>query len=447
MKRDNFGTKLGLLAAAAGSAVGLGNIWKFPYITGKNGGGAFILLYLACVALLGIPVMIAEFSLGRKTQVNAVDAYKKLQKKGFWHYAGGLAVFTPFIILSFYSIIAGWVLSYISGSVSGKVLNVAPDQVSTYFGEVVSGTYTPMFWTIIVIIITTSIVIAGVQSGLEKYSKVLMPALFVLLIVLMFRSVTLEGSAKGLEFLFKPDFSKLTMISVLEALGQAFYSLSLGMGIIITYGSYIKKEENLISLSAQVALTDTLVAILAGVVIFPAVFAYGLEPAAGPSLLFITLPKVFQAMPFGQFFCFLFFVLIAIAAITSTISLLEVSVAFVTEKFNLGRKKAAIMIAVGVFIFSIPSSLSFGPLSHVTIFGKSIFDAVDFVASNIFLPLGGIFVTLFVGYVWGIKNALIEITNDGKIEFKLQKIFTFLIKIAAPIAIFLILLFSTGIIK
>lgn len=447
MKRDNFASKFGVLAAAAGSAVGLGNIWKFPYVTGKNGGGAFILLYLACVALLGIPVMIAEFSLGRKTQANAVDAYKKLQGKAPWYLAGILAVITPFIILSFYSIIAGWVLSYIVGSATGKVVNISAGELGNYFTQVTSGVYTPMFWTLLVIVITTAIVIAGVQSGVEKYSKILMPALFVILVILMIRSVTLEGSSKGLEFLFKPDFSKLTTTSVLEALGQAFYSLSLGMGIIITYGSYIKKEENLISLSAQVAITDTLVAILSGIVIFPAVFAYGLEPNSGPALIFITLPTVFHSMPFGSFFSTLFFTLVAIAAITSTISLLEVSVAFITEKFHINRKVAAIIIACGTFLLSIPSSLSFGPLADATIFGKNIFDALDFLASNIFLPLGGICVTLFVGYVWGINNAMVEITNEGTIKFNLKKLFTFIIKILAPIAIFLILLFSTGIIK
>lgn len=447
MKRDNFGSKFGVLAAAAGSAVGLGNIWKFPYVTGKNGGGAFLLLYIACVALMGVPVMIAEFSLGRKTQANAVDAYKKLQGKGPWYLAGILAVITPFIILSFYSIIAGWVLSYVVGSATGKVVNISTGELGNYFTQVTSGVYTPMFWTFLVIVITAAIVIAGVQSGLEKYSKILMPALFVILVVLMIRSVTLKGSSQGLEFLFKPDFSKLTGTSVLEALGQAFYSLSLGMGIIITYGSYIKKDENLISLSAQVAITDTLVAILSGIVIFPAVFAYGLEPNSGPALIFITLPTVFHSMPFGSFFATLFFTLVAIAAITSTISLLEVSVAFITEKFKINRKVATIIIALGTFLLSIPSSLSFGPWAEVTIFGKNIFDALDFLASNIFLPLGGIFVTLFVGYVWGINNAMVEITNEGAIKFNLKKLFTFVIKILAPIAIFLILLFSTGIIK
>jgi NSS family neurotransmitter:Na+ symporter len=447
MKRDKFSSKFGLLAAAAGSAVGLGNIWKFPYIAGKNGGAAFILVYLACILLIGLPVMLSEFVLGRKTQVNAVAAFEKIAPKKPWYLAGALSVSTAFIILSFYSIIAGWVFSYIGRSVTGNLITVAPDNLSDYFGTIVSNPIEPLFWTFLVLAITTIIVILGVKSGVEKYSKILMPLLVIIIIILMFRSLTLDGASKGVSFLLKPDFSLLTTRGVLEALGHAFYSLSLGMGIILTYGSYIDKKVNIFSLAVQVTIADTLIALMAGLVIFPAVFAYGFEPKSGPSLIFITLPAVFKAMPFGRLFETLFFLLIGIAAITSTISLLEVVVSFFTEKFNVGRKKCTILVSLAIFALSIPSTLSFGIWSDVKIFGKNFFDLFDFIASNIFLPVGGILICIFVGWIWGSKNAVKEITSDGLYSFKFKKLYTIIIKYVAPISILIILLYSTGIIK
>ncbi|MCK4260739.1 MAG: sodium-dependent transporter [Halanaerobiales bacterium] len=446
-KRENFGSKMGVLAAAAGSAIGLGNIWKFPYIVGENGGAAFILVYLGCILLIGLPVMIAEFALGRKTQANAVGAFKKLEPNKPWYLAGFLAVSTAFIILSFYSMIAGWVFSYISRAVSGKLITVAPDQLKTYFGTIISGTTEPLFWNFVVLAVTAFVVISGIKNGVEKYSKVLMPILLAILVALMFRSLTLDGAYKGLEFLFKPDFSQLTTKGVLEALGHAFYSLSLGMGIILTYGSYINKKENLVSLAVQVTIADTVIALMAGMVIFPAVFAYGFEPNSGTDLIFITLPAVFQAMPLGGIFEALFFILIGIAAITSTISLLEVIVSFFSEQFKLDRKKATILIAVALFLVSIPNTLSFGAWSEVKIFGKTFFGAFDFLASNVFLPLGGVFVCLFVGWVWGTKNVVKEVTSDGLYAFNKERVYEFVIKYLAPVAIAVILLYSTGVIK
>lgn len=447
MKRENFNSKFGVLAAAAGSAIGLGNIWKFPYITGKNGGAAFILVYIFCIILIGTPVMISELVIGRKSQSNSAGAFKVLKPKSKWYLSGYLAVFTSFVILSFYSIIAGWVCAYLSRSVTGKLLTVAPDKLGSYFTSLAGSTYEVLFWNLIVIFLTAFIVIAGIQKGIEKYTKILMPLLLVTLIILMFRSVTLEGASKGLEFLFKPDFSKLTAGSVLEALGHAFYSLSLGMGIIITYGSYMNKEENLVSLSFQVITADTVIALMAGVVIFPAVFAFGFEPQSGPSLIFITLPAVFQSIPFGAFFESIFFLLVGIAAITSTISLLEVSVSFLTEEFKMERKKATIILAVGVLLLSVPSTLSFGALSDVSVFGLSIFDLFDFIASYIFLPIGGIAVCLFVGWAWNSEDLINEITSDGAYSFKGYKVYRFIIKYIAPVAIMFIFLYSTGILK
>jgi NSS family neurotransmitter:Na+ symporter len=311
--------------------------------------------------------MLAEFVIGRKTQKNAVGAMKELAPDKPWFLAGALSVVTSFAILSFYAIIAGWVFSYMGRAAIGKLTSVPVEQMEANFGALIGSVYEPLFATFLVIAITGAIVIAGIKTGIEKYSKLLMPLLLVLLIALMIRSVTLEGASEGLAFLFKPDFSLLTRQGVLEALGHAFYSLSLAMGIILTYGSYVNKKENIFSLAVQVTIADTLIALMAGVVIFPAVFAYGLKPGQGPGLIFITLPAVFKAMPFGGFFGFLFFLLVGIAAITSTISLMEVIVAFVTEQFKMTRKKATLVICIALFLLSIPSNLSFGPMSGVTI--------------------------------------------------------------------------------
>ncbi|MEN8434168.1 sodium-dependent transporter [Clostridium septicum] len=446
MNRENFSSRLGLLAAAAGSAIGLGNIWKFPYITGQNGGAAFILVYLGCIFLIGIPVMLSEFAIGRKNQVNAVESFKKIAPNTKWHWTGYLATATAFIILSFYAIIAGWVFSYIWRSASGALRGVAAEGFGDYFSVLTANPVEPMIMTLLVLTITSVIVFFGIKTGIEKFSKIAMPLLLVLIVLLIIRSVTLPGASAGLEFLFKPNFSNLSVHGVLEALGHAFYTLSLGMGIILTFGSYTKKSENLVSLSYQVAIADTIIALMAGMVIFPAVFAYGLEPTAGPGLLFITLPAVFKSMPFGQFFEFMFFVLIAIAAITSTVSLMETAVTFISEQFNLSRKKTILIITSGLFALAIPSVLSFGTLKNLKLLGeRSIFDTLDFITGQIFLPIGGILICLFVAWVWGTNNAEKEISSDGKFEFKLKGLYSISVKYIAPLAILIIFLYGLGI--
>ncbi|SHK07014.1 sodium-dependent transporter [Paramaledivibacter caminithermalis] len=447
MKRDTFGSRLGILAAAAGSAIGLGNIWKFPYITGKNGGAAFILVYLVCITLIGLPVMVSEFVLGRKTQANAVGAFKKIEPRKPWFLSGYLATLTAFIILSYYTMIAGWILSYIGRAATGKLVSIEAANLGAYFESIIGGTFEPLLCTFVIIVLTAIIVISGIKDGVEKYCKILMPVLLGLLILLMFRSLTLEGASKGIEFLFKPDFSQLTTQSVLEALGHSFFTLSLGMGIILTYGSYIDKNENIINLAIQVTIADTVIALMAGLVIFPAVFAYGLEPGQGAGLIFITLPAVFREMPFGTFFGALFFTLIGIAALTSTISLLEVIVSFAIEEFNMHRKKATILVSTAIFLLAIPSVLSFGLWSNITILGKTFFGWFDFLTSNVLLAVGGILVCIFVGWVWGTKNAIAEITSDGQYQFKQQGLYSFIIRFLAPAAILLILLNSTGILS
>lgn len=445
MKREGFGSKIGVIAATAGSAVGLGNIWKFPYITGQNGGSAFLLVYLLCVFLIGMPIVISEFSIGRAGKANVVRSFRNLVPKKFWGLTGVLSTVTTFIILSFYSMIAGWVIAYIYKAATAQLSKVPSEELPNYFNSLISQPIVPIICTFLVLFITAFIVVSGVKDGIEKYSKILMPLLFVILIVLMIRSLTLEGASKGLEFLFKPDFSKLTTKGILEALGHSFYSLSIAMGILVTFGSYIDKDQDIVNLSISVTITDTLVALMAGVVIFPAVFAYGFEPAAGPKLIFITLPAVFKSMPFGSLFETLFFILIAIAAITSTISLLEVVVAVVTEEFKLERKKATILITLGLFLLSIPSILSFGPWSHIKVFGKGFFDLFDFIASNVFLPIGGLMICIFVAYAWG-TNKVKEEVFQGKSSL-LINIYNVIIKYFAPIAIIIIFLYFTGVIK
>lgn len=445
MKREGFGSKIGVIAATAGSAVGLGNIWKFPYVTGQNGGAAFLLVYLICVFLIGMPIVISELSVGRAGRANVVRSFKNLVPKKIWCLTGVLSTVTTFIILSFYSMIAGWVIAYIFKAGTGKLSNIPASELPNYFNSLISQPIVPIVCTFLVLFITAFIVISGVKNGIEKYSKILMPVLFLLLIILMVRALTLEGAYKGLEFLFKPDFSKLTTKGVLEALGHSFYSLSIAMGILVTFGSYIDKKEDIVNLAISVTITDTLVALMAGVVIFPAVFAYGLEPAAGPKLIFITLPAVFQSMPLGSLFETLFFILIAIAAITSTISLLEVVVAVVTEEFKLDRKKATVLITLSLFLLSIPSILSFGPWSNIKVFGKGFFDLFDFIASNIFLPIGGFMICIFVAYAWG-TNKVKEEIFQGKSNL-LINVYNIIIKYFAPIAIIIIFVYFTGVLK
>lgn len=447
MKRDGFGSRLGILAAAAGSAIGLGNIWKFPYITGENGGAAFILVYLICILLIGLPVMLSEIIIGRKGQSNAVGSFKNIIPKTPWRFTGVLGVGTSFILLAFYSTVAGWVFAYIARSLTGSLIKVPTDQLGQYFGNMISSGFEPIVWQFVVMAITTFIVIAGIKKGVEKYSKILMPILLVLLVVLAARSLTLEGAYKGVEFLFKPDFSSLSAKGVLEALGHAFFSLSLGMAALLTYGSYIKKDEKLPSLAFQITIADTAIALLAGIVIFPAVFAYGLNPKSGPDLIFQTLPAVFNEMPFGGFFELLFFSLIGIAAITSTISLLEVPVAYISEEFKLSRKKVTILLGSIIFLIGVPSTLSFGPLGSITLGGKTVFDLMDYTVSNITLPLGGLLISLFVGWVWGTKNAIKEATNEGRIRFALGSAYGFITKYIAPIGILIIFLNAIGVLR
>ncbi len=435
-ERDQWVSRFGFIMAVAGSQIGLGNLWRFPHLAGSNGGGAFVFLYLIIVLLVGFTLTLGEILIGRHTQLGALGAYKKLSRK--WTWLGALGVLAGFLILSFYSVVGGWVINYMVRSVTGT-LGIADFNIFT------SGVVQPIIYHAIFMFATLAIVIGGISGGIEKASKVLMPALFVMSVIVMVRSLTLDGAMEGVRFLLAPDFSVVDGSVVLAALGQVFFSLSLGMGCMVTYGSYLSKDENMIKSSMITPLLDTLISILAGLMILPAVFAFGFDPSEGPGLLFVTLPSVFAKMPLGNFFAFIFFTLVFFAALTSAISLLEVTVTYMTDEFKWNRKKATITMAVIIFFIGVAASLGLGVWDHITILPEmSIFDSLDFTASNILLPLGGMFMSIFIGWVWGLDNAIQEATNEGSLSFKLAPVWGFIIKYVAPIAIAIVFLESTG---
>lgn len=433
--RDGFGSKIGIIAAAAGSAIGLGNIYRFPCELGNNGGAAFLLVYLAVVVFLGIPVMLSELVIGRRSQSNPVGAFKRLAPKSAWPIVGYMGVLCGFIIFAFYSTVSGWTLEYIvkavTNSFQGKDL-AAIEQDFTNFHDM---GWRNVMWQAVFILLTGFVVFKGVQNGIEKYAKILMPVLLVILIVLGVRSATLPGAKEGLTFLFKPDFSKITGNVLLSALGQGFFSLSLGMGVLITYGSYVKKSDNLISTAFSVVLADTLIALLAGIVIFPAAFSFGIRPTAGMGLVFNTIPMIFNQMAGGYVFCIIFFVLLAIAALTSTISLLEVVVAYLSEELHMKRQWATVVACAGTMLVGVFASLSLMSDTPFVIGGKIVFDALDFVSSNVMLPIGGMLIVIFVGWKLGKSQFFSEVTNEGMLKSPLKSIIYFIIRYLAPLAI------------
>ena len=445
--RDSFGSKFGIIAAAAGSAVGLGNIWKFPYETGVNGGGAFLIIYLGFVLLVGVMVMVAELTIGRAGQRNAIGSFKALSPGKPWFLVGVMGIGAAFMIFAFYGAVAGWTLEYLFQSFKNGFANKNPKELQSMYDTFVTGTWRPIMWQTIFLVMTAGVVIAGVKNGIEKYSKILMPVLFVIILILIIRAVTLPGAGEGLNFLFKPDFSKITGNTVLAALGQAFFSLSLGMGTIITYGSYIRKRDNLISTAVQVSIADTLIAVLAGMAIFPAVFAFGINPSEGEGLVFITLPSIFQQMTGGYFFSVIFFLLLAIAALTSTISLLEVIVAYFSEELKMTRKRATLVASVVILFLGIICSLSKGPLADLTIFNLTFWGILDFMSTKILLPLGGLLIVTFVGFFMGYRRVKDELTNGGALKARLFPVIFFLIRFVAPIAIAMVFLNVIGILK
>lgn len=444
--RDGFSSRFGIICAAAGSAIGLGNIWRFPYVVGENGGGAFLLIYLGFILLLGIPVMLSEFVIGRRGQRNAYGSFKKLSKSKSWPLVGLMGIIAAFIILAFYSTIAGWTLEYVYLATANTFKGMDSEEIGNLFDSFHTSTFRPLMWQLIFMVLTAWIIVAGIKKGIEKYTKILMPFLFLLLLIIVVRSLTLPDSLKGIQFLFKPDFSAISAKTFLQALGQAFFSLSIGMGTLITYGSYIQKKNKLANISFEVSIADTLIAVLAGVAIFPAVFSFGMDPAEGAGLIFNVLPNIFQQMPGGYFFGLMFFVLLSIAALTSSISILEVVVAFMVEELKLPRRRSTIIAALAATFVGVLCTLSFGALCNVQIFNNTIFDNLEFTASNILLPLGGLFIVLFTGWFLGIDNVKDEMSNSGVLKLRLFNLFVFVIRYIAPVAIIIVFLNSIGVI-
>lgn len=438
--RANFGSKLGVILASAGSAVGLGNIWRFPYEAGNHGGAAFILVYLGCVLLLGIPIMTAEFMIGRRSRANTAGAYRKLAPGTPWRWVGRMGVLAGFLILSYYSVVAGWTLEYIveaaGNSFAGRS---AADFIASYNGFI-SHPWRPVVWMAVFMLATHLFIVKGVEKGIERSAKVMMPLLFLLLIVLAGCSIVLPGSGEGLEFLLHPDFSKVDANVLLSAMGQAFFSLSLGMGCLCTYASYFRDDTNLPRTAFNVATIDTLVAVLAGFIIFPAAFSVGIQPDAGPGLLFITLPNVFQ-QAFGGIpllavlLSVMFYVLLALAALTSTISLHEVVTAYLHEEFSLPRRRAAWMVTLGCITLGALCSLSLGVGKDYTLFGLTLFDAFDFVTAKLMMPVGGFLIAVFAG--WYLDKHIVweEMSNRGTLRLPVYRLLVFLLKWVAPIGI------------
>lgn len=443
--RGNFGTKIGVILATAGSAVGLGNIWRFPYMTGQDGGAAFIVIYLVCVVVLGIPGMIAEFVVGRHGAANAATAYARMGGGKAWSILGYIGAMTSLIILGFYSVIAGWCLQYLFASIMGN-LNGDAAYVTEYFKKFSSDPFEPLFWTVAFIVMTHLVVVRGVRRGIEKVSNILMPTLFVLLLVIVVASCTLPDAGKGINFLFKPDFSKLTKGVFLDGLGQAFFSLSLGTACLCTYASYFTRQTNLLKSSVQIVGIDTLIAILAGLMIFPAAFSVGVNPDSGPQLIFITLTNVFQQAftpVLGYVIGILFYALLALAALTSTISMHEIGTALFFEELHISRSKGAVIETCIAVVIGVLCSLSCGAVD-ITVFGKSFLNFCDFLTSNILLPLGSFFTCILVGWVAPRRIVRDEFTNWGTVSRGFYRVWLFLIRFVSPLCIAAVFLHQIG---
>ena len=448
-KRAKFGSKLGMILATAGGAVGLGNVWRFPYMTGQNGGAAFILIYIGCILLLGLPCMISEFIIGRHAASNTARAYTKLSNGTAWKWVGFLGVLTGFLITGYYAVVSGWCLQYGVASAMGH-LHGTPDYFKSYFTDFSTNPWKPVLWTVMILLFTHYVIIHGVRNGIERASKIMMPALFILLVAIVIASCLLPGAGKGIEFLLKPDFSKVTGDVFLGALGQSFYSMSIAMGCICTYASYYSRHTKLLNSAVQIGVIDTCVAILAGLMIFPAAFSVGVSPDSGPSLIFITLPNVFEqafaSMPvLGYVISLAFYLLLSVAALTSLISLHEVSTAFFQEELHISRSHAAMIVTGGCSLIGAICSLSLGEWSFLKVAGVDLFDVFDFVTGQIFLPVGGLLTCLFIG--WYVPKKLVkdEFTNWGTTRGVFFGTYYFLIRFVCPLAILAIFLHQLGV--
>ena len=449
-ERASFGSKLGMMLATAGGAVGLGNVWRFPYMTGANGGAAFIIVYIACVLLLGIPCMVSEFIIGRHGAANTYRAYSEVGNGRPWKLVGLLGVSTGVLITGYYAVVSGWCLQYVYASGMGQ-LHGDTSFVESYFQSFSTNPVRPLFWLAMILLLTHYVIIHGIRGGIERASKVMMPALFILLLIIVGASCMLPDAGRGIDFLFKPDFSKFNSSVFLGALGQSFYSLSIAMGCICTYASYYSRQTNLLDSAVQIAFIDTCVAILAGLMIFPAAFSVGINPGSGPSLVFITLPNVFNqafaGLPVLKWVVSLmFYLLLSLAALTSLISLHEVGTAFLCEELHISRRKGAAIVTVSTMFVGIFCSLSLSGYRGLQIAGKPLFDIFDFVTGQIFLPVGGFLTCLFIGWFVPKKMVQDEFTNWGTVCNRLFPVFLFLVRFVCPLAILCIFMHQFNVI-
>ncbi|EIT85809.1 sodium-dependent transporter [Fictibacillus macauensis ZFHKF-1] len=444
-QQEQWTSKLAFILAAAGSAIGLGAIWKFPYVVGTSGGGAFFLLFLLFTFLIGFPLLMAEFVIGRGAQKEAISAYKTIAPKTAWPWLGRMGVTTAFILLSFYSVIGGWIILYLYKSVTGQVFG---QDYSALFGRSISESGGVLIAQAVFMLITVLIVSRGVKSGIERANNIMMPALFIMFLILIVRSLTLDGAMKGVEFFLKPDFASITGESILFALGQSFFSLSVGISVMVTYSSYLSKKESLPKSATTIVSLNVVISLLAGLAIFPGVFSLGLKPAEGPGLLFVVLPSVFEQLVFGKVFFVIFLALFLFATLTSAFSMLEIIIAAIIKDDVSKRTKWSWIIGVLIFIVGVPSALSTGALKHVTLIGdRTIFDSLDFLVSNILLPLGSLFIALFVGYRYPKGQLYEEFTSGATIGKKGFALWLLLIRYVTPVVIIIVFLNQLGVWK
>lgn len=449
MKRDTWGSRVGFIFAVAGSAVGLANIWRFPFLVGQNGGAAFIILYLVCLFLIGFPVFIAELLIGRTTETNPSSAFQKLGQSKAWGFAGKLTIITGFIVSSFYSAVAGWLLGYLIEALKGNISNFSStEHAVTHYESLMTHPLWGLSFHFLFISCCISVLYLGVRNGIEKGNKVMMPLLFIVLFLLVFNGLMMPNADVALNFLFSPDFSLITPSAVLIALGQSFFTLSIGQGTLVTYGSYLGKKDNLVMTSLPIVFMDTLVSILSAVAVFTIVFSVGMEPDSGPGLIFHTLPWAFSQIPGGYILAILFFLLVTLAALTSEISALEPAIAYFVDEHGWKRSKAVIVCGFAAFLLGVPSALSYSVLKDYTLFGMTFLDLMDFATSAFLIPLGGFLAVILVGWIWGSKSAL-RALRDGSSEMfnrlpVIESYFWFCFKYGAPLLIMFVFLNAIG---
>lgn len=441
-EKSQWGSKIGFILASAGSAIGLGAVWKFPYMTAANGGGSFLLVFLIFTLLIGLPLLLAEFVLGRGAAVSAVKTFGKLGKNKKYNIFGIIGAFALFVLLSFYSVIGGWILVYLGISIADALGIYSASDYVALFSTIISNPWIALGAQAMFILLNVLIVSRGVQKGIERASKIMMPMLFIIFLIIITRSLTLPNSMAGVTYFLKPDFSKITTSGLLFALGQSFFALSIGVTAMLTYASYLNKQVNMVQSGVSVVIMNIAVSIMAGLAIFPAMSSFGMESEGGPSLLFIVLPQLFNNMAFGKIFYILFLILFLFATITSSVVMLEINVGNLTDQKNTNRTKWSVIVGILTFVFGIPSALSYGTLANTLFFGKTFFDSMDFLVSNILMPLGCLFLSIFTGYVLDKKVAMHElhVKEDNKVSLGFFKVWLFLLRYILPIIIAIVCL-------